>query len=306
MSLLPDKAGLSDGSCTDCPAFPGSYPNDTAVVVPSYLSTLGYGSTIKNCQTGSGPFQFVSCGGAGCANTILYKANPYWHDGIRMASPATGDTADATGLHGGLALQPDLNRDGVVNSQDLAIATANGAGNYSDWRYSADLRQSANQGNETIAVDSSLCGTGCTTPTVTASFTGWSETKTDVYIIQKLIQEGIRLGLCVASGSDPCASGGITWPPPSGSVTNKNGYLPSGVVGSMNYLWPTATQSNTVNVNDLVAVFNHQFVAVTDASGNLIPTSPYNDDVTFAGTIDVHSLVTTLTRQFSAPAGVNP
>jgi len=63
---------------------------------------------------------------------------------------------------------------------------------------------------------------------------------------------------------------------------------------------------DTVNVNDLIYVNNHQFVPVTDSSGNLITTSPYNADVTHDGLIDIHDLVTTLTRQFSQPAGVNP
>ncbi len=238
------------------------------------------------------------------------KKNPFWHDGARMASPATGDVADPSALHGGLELQPDLNRDGVVNSQDLAIANSNGLGNATDWRYSADFRQGVT-GSETITVSSSVCGTGCTTPVIGASFTGWPQTTTDTYILQKSIREGIRLGLCVVSGSDPCASGGITWPSGSGSVTNKNGYLPSGVVGSLTYLWPDSSGTSgvpddTVNVNDLIYVNNHQFVPVTDSSGNLINTSPYNADVTHDGLIDIHDLVTTLTRQFSSPAGVNP
>src|SRR6266571_3060814 len=312
MSQLPDKAGLSDGSCTDCPAFPGTYPNATAILVPSYLTALGYGSTIKNWQTGSGPYMISSCGGSGCANTILLKANPYWHDGTRMASPGTGDIADPSGLHGGLQLQADLSRDGVVNSQDLALAQAQvGAGNATDWRYSAGFRQGTT-GSDTIAVSSLVCGTGCTTPTVDVSFTGWLSTSTDTYIIQSLTQQGIAKGICVASGSDPCASGGLTWPPPSGSVTNKNGYLPSGVVGSLTNLWPDSSGTtagvpdDTVNVNDLIYVNNHQFVPVTDSSGNLITTSPYNADVTHDGLIDIHDLVTTLTRQFSQPAGVNP
>ncbi len=311
-------AGLSDGSCTVCPAFPGTYPNGTLVPIPSYLSRIGYGSTIKNWQTGSGPYKITSCGGGsvfgtgGCGSTILLTVNPYWHDGVRMASPGTGTENDPTGQHGGLALQPDLNRDGFVNSQDLAIAVANGAGNYSDWRYSADFRQTLNQGNESIVVPSSVCGAGCTTPTIAPSFIGWSETSTDVYIIEKLIREGVRLGLCVASGSDPCASGGISWPPPSGSVTNKNGYLPLGVVGSMSYIWPDSsgatagTPDGTVNVNDLIYVFTHQFVQVTDTTGNLIPRSPYNADVTHDGIIDIHDLIATLTREFTQPAGVVP
>src|SRR3989454_5609025 len=216
MSLLPDKAGLSDGSCTDCPAFPGTYPNATAVPVPSYLSSIGYGSTIKNWQTGSGPYMISSCGGSGCANTILLKANPYWHDGTRMASPAGGDIADPSGLHGGLELQPDLNRDGSIDAADLAIAQTQATGNNaSDWRYAADFRQGPT-GTETIAISSSVCGTGCTTPVLTVSLTGWPGTQTDVYIIQAMIGAGIK-----------------AWPPPSGSVTNKNGYLPSGVVGSL-------------------------------------------------------------------------
>ena len=320
MFLLPNAgmAGLSDGSCTVCPAFPGTYPNGTLVPIPSYLSRIGYGSTIKNWQTGSGPYKITSCGGGsvfgtgGCGSTILLTVNPYWHDGVRMASPGTGTENDPTGQHGGLALQPDLNRDGFVNSQDLAIAVANGAGNYSDWRYSADFRQTLNQGNESIVVPSSVCGAGCTTPTIAPSFIGWSETSTDVYIIEKLIREGVRLGLCVASGSDPCASGGISWPPPSGSVTNKNGYLPLGVVGSMSYIWPDSsgatagTPDGTVNVNDLIYVFTHQFVQVTDTTGNLIPRSPYNADVTHDGIIDIHDLIATLTREFTQPAGVVP
>jgi len=310
MSQLPDKAGLSDGSCTDCPAFPGTYPNATAVPIPSYLSSIGYGSTIKNWQTGSGPYMISSCGGSGCANTILLKENPYWHDGTRMASPGTGDIADPSGLHGGLELQPDLNRDGVVNSKDLTIAQDNFPGNGTEWRASVAFRQGTT-GSETITVPSSVCGTGCTTPAIGASFTGWPGTSTDVYIIQKLIQEGKRLGLCVAVGSDPCGQGGITWPPASGSVTNKNGYLPSGAVGRLTYIWPDSSGTSgvpddTVNVNDLIYVNNHQFVPVTDSSGNLIPTSPYNADITHDGLIDIHDLVTTLTRQFSSPAGVNP
>jgi len=295
MSQLPDKAGLSDGSCTDCPAFPGTYPNATAVPIPSYLSSLGYGSTIKNWQTGSGPYMISSCGGSGCANTILLKANPYWHDGTRMASPAGGDIADPSGLHGGLELQPDLNRDGSIDASDQAIAQVQAtADNASDWRYAADFRQSPT-GTETIAVSSSVCGTGCTTPVITASFTGWPGTQTDVYIIQAMIAAGIR-----------------AWPPASGSVTNKNGYLPSGVVGSLTGIWPDSSgvssgvPDDTVNVNDLIYVNNHQFVPVTDSSGNLITTSPYNADVTHDGLIDIHDLVTTLTRQFSQPAGVNP
>ncbi len=333
MSLLPDKAGLSDGSCTDCQAFPGSYPNGTAVPIPSYLTSLGYGPTgatnclpngfspciIHNWQTGSGPFMISSCGGAGCASTILLKANPYWHDGIRMASPGTGDIADPSGLHGGLELQPDLNRDESVNATDLAIAQTQAAlaANAADWRFSAALRQSPT-GTETITVSTSVCGVGCTTPTIVASFTGWPGTQTDVYIIQKLDQEGTRVGF----------SNGITWPPPSGSVTNKYSYLPPNIyqptncnpnayggtdcVGSLTWIWPDSSGNSsgvpddTVNVNDLVYVFLHQFVPVTDSSGNLITTSPYNADVTYDGVIEIHDLVTTSVRQFSAPCGVEP
>jgi ABC-type transport system substrate-binding protein len=300
MGQLPDKAGLGCG-VPSCPAFPGAYPNATAVPIPAYLSALGYGTTINNWLTGSGPYTIASCTGTGCANTILLKANPFWHDGVRMASPATGDVADATGLHGGLALQPDLTRSGFVNSASLAIAQGQLAAypnstSLADWSLSVDLRQGLT-GTETITVDPSLCsGASCTTPTIAASFIGWPTTSTDIYIIQKLIAEGSRLGL----------ANGITWPPQTGSVTNKGAYLPSGVVASLSYVWPDATVHDTVNVNDLVYVFLHQFVAVTDANGNLIPTSPYNADVTHNGAIDVHSLVTTLTREFSAPAGVNP
>jgi len=418
MTTLPDSGFTGLGCGVTCPAFPHLPANDcpggvcagTTADLPSYLQGLG----LTNWQVGSGPYMISACGGSSCANTILLKENPYWHDGTRMASPASGDVADPSGLRGGLELQPDLNRDGVVNSQDLAIANANHSGNATDWRYSADFRQgttvlygttltspfttatvstisggSAKSGTspspspsttynidpyddlnlnstggtgvsitiidskggtvvsgattlnkqdlprggtinfgaftsapsvtviaktgdllEDIAVPSSVCGTGCT-PVVASSFTGWTQTSTDTYIIQTLIREGIRLGLCVASGSDPCASGGITWPPASGSVTNKNGYLPSGVVGSLTYLWPDSSGTSgipddTVNVNDLIYVNNHQFVSVTDASGNLITTSPYNADVTHDGLINIDDLVTTLTRQFSAPAGVNP
>jgi len=317
---FPSEAGLSDGTCTDCPAFPGYYLNASyppvPVPIPSYLSSIGYGSTIKNWLTGSGPYKITSCGGdaafnagTGCGGTILLTANPYWHDGIRMASPGTGDGNDATGQRGGLALQPDLNRDSFVNSQDLALAQSNGAGNSSDWRYSADFRQGPT-GDETIMVPSSVCSQSACT--IVAGFTGWPGTSTDTYIIQKLIQEGVRLGLCVTSGSDPCASGGVSWPPPSGSVTNKNGYLPPGVVGSMSYIWPDSSGASagvpdgTVNVNDLIYVFTHQFLPVTDTTGNLIPRSPYNADVTHDGIIDIHDLIATLTREFTQPAGIVP
>ncbi len=80
----------------------------------------------------------------------------------------------------------------------------------------------------------------------------------------------------------------------------------------MSYIWPDSSgvkagaPDGTVNVNDVIYVFTHQFAQATDSSGNLNPASPYNADVTHDGFIDVHDLVATLTREFSQPAGVVP
>ena len=80
----------------------------------------------------------------------------------------------------------------------------------------------------------------------------------------------------------------------------------------MSYIWPDSSGASagvpdgTVNVNDLIYVFTHQFLPVTDTTGNLIPRSPYNADVTHDGIIDIHDLIATLTREFTQPAGIVP
>jgi len=221
------------------------------------------------------------------------KANPYWHDGIRYGSPATGPS-------GGLQYQADLNRDGRVNSQDASLALAQGAGNATDWRYNVDFRIG------TVGTDSFSIPAGVGTGTITATDIGPVTSPTDKQVVQHIIDYGIANGLCVAVGSDPCGSGGVTWPPPSGSVTGQ--YLnppgPQTTTGKLTLAWPDANNDNKVDVSDVIAVFSHEFVPITDGSGNIISTAPYMDDVTFAGAIDISSLTTTFVRQFTTPPGV--
>lgn len=202
-------------------------------------------------QVGTGPYMITACSGSGCNQTITLKPNPVYKDGTRYWSQAAG-----------ISLQPDVDRDGHVTQADLDLLAKTDP---SDIRFDVDYRMKS-RGNQMIG-------------TVTVPLRGPIIDSTDLYIVQRLVFEGQLTGLC----GNPCATGGITWPPSK----------------RMTYTWPDVTRDNSVDLGDLIAVFLHQFQATQPVSG----TSIY--DVNYDGSIDISDLVITFVRQFNKPAGIS-
>jgi len=243
-----------------------SFPD--ATLFPSFQG-LGCGITCPSGPieyVGTGPYMIAGCSGADCTNTILLKPNPYYKDGTRFWSSATG-----------VGLQPDVGRDGIVNQSDLDLLLQVNATTPSDTlRFNVDYRMSP-EGNITFK---NPYGTGCPTacPSVTVRINGPVINSLDVYIIQRLIFEAQQQGLC----GNPCTSGGLPWPP----------------TGSLTYVWPDPTRDNRVDVNDLVSVYLAQFKAV-------MPVSKLSaNDVNYDGVVDIHDLTITYLAQFTIPPGM--
>ncbi len=162
-----------------------------------------------------------------------------------------------------IQVQPDVNRDDRINNDDLVLLQLVAA---DDPTFDVDYR---------IQVTKSATYTSTVGPgTFTVAESGPLITNTDKYIINRLINEGITLG------GDPA---GLVWPPAHTRLTHH---------------WPDATRDNSVDLDDVISVFLHQFQDPKVISANSI------NDVDYSGDISLDDLIIAFVRQFTKPVGM--
>ncbi len=215
-------------------------------------------------QVGTGPFVISSCTGVSCNATITLTPNLFYDRSVAYWNVAAG-----------IQLQPDLNRDDRVNSEDLIVLDA---ASYDDITLDVDYRVQIVR-TETLQVDPSV-GSGV----FTVYESGPQITSNDRYIINRLIFEGQLSGECDAS----CNTGGLVWPP-------------AHVV--LRHVWPDATRDNSVDLDDVMSVYVHQF---QDPKVGVPPGANANavNDVDYSGDMSLDDLVITFLRQFTKPVGM--
>ncbi len=167
-------------------------------------------------------------------------------------------------------LQSDVNRDDRVNQADKDLLTMVDP---EDPLFDVDYRLQSTR-TETFT---NTVGMG----TFTVMESGPEITSNDQYIVDRLIFDGIT------RSGDPQ---GLVWPPAHTVLT---------------YVWPDVTKDNSVDLDDVISVYLHQFqdphnISTLDSSGRSISLN----DVDYSGDISLDDLIITFVRQFTKPAGV--
>ncbi len=212
-------------------------------IIPKHVWCPSWPDTTTNCpypnpdlfpdfdfakHVGTGSYMITSCTGVNCSETITLRPNPYYLEGNHYWS-----------LPAEIGLQPDLNGDDHINSQDMQmVSDAMGS---IDPLVDVDYRI-VNLGTQSFP---NALGTG----SVTITTQGAKVDSTDLYIVQRLMSET----------SDPA---GILWPP-----------------RGVTYTWPDTSRDNVVDVDDLLNVYLHQFQDPKAISPNSINDVDYNGDI---------------------------
>ncbi len=253
-----------------CPDYDGTPAHDVGTNVPARAGCPYPDATLFpdfDGLTNANPNKHVGTGPfklSSCTGTQCSETITLTPNPYYTRSRAYLNVAD------GIQLQADVNRDDRVNQADLDLLNA------------ADPNDVALDVDYRIQVTKSATYTSTVTSpatTFTVSESGPQITDTDRYIVNRLIYQGITLG------GDPA---GLVWPPAHTVLT---------------HVWPDATKDNSVDLDDVISVFLHQF---QDPKVGVPPGANANavNDVDYSGDISLDDLIIAFVRQFTKPVGM--
>jgi ABC-type transport system substrate-binding protein len=205
-----------------CPSWPDTL-TDCPYPTPELFPDFDFSKHV-----GTGPYMITGCTGINCVETITLRTNPNYLEGGNYWSLAAG-----------ISLQPDLNGDDQVNSQDLAL-----------------VNEAMGSAEPLLDVDYRITGIGVRsfpnalgTGTITMTMRGVQIDSTDRYIVERLISEA----------ADPT---GLTWPPRRAT-----------------YTWPDIDRDGDVDLDDLIGIYLTQFQNPQPASQSSITDVDYDADI---------------------------